>query len=312
MALTPHRAAVLACAVTALLVPLRSRAQSDPRPVVYNDLSGDGGVDLDRQIKDAYGKRYTIRDTRPSDGYVEPSPTAGVLPREARDPTGQQIVGYVLAVYIVSEQGLVQDPVVVRSSDARLAKAAMDAMAGWRFKPGAVNGTPVATTAAQEFNFGPVGVSGGFLMTRLVVYQDNQVLLRRLPPKVDADVYLDRILEVAHNFFVGDAMPETLHIVMVVKPGRQARIWFVSSARPPGAPDLEPLRKLLAAVTPLEVKEGPVILTISGAIMGGDGTDLPEDRLPIPAAWKALEAGLKDPLPVGSDAFLALVWPDSA
>jgi hypothetical protein len=302
---------LLAIALAAAVLALpAARGQQTSKPVVYNNLEGDGSKELDRVIKEAYAKAYLIRDTRPADGYVEPEATAGTLPKEATDQAGQPLVGYVLAVYIVDADGRVAHPLVIRTSDPRLSAVALNAMAEWRFTPGQLNGTPVATTAAQEFTFGSGQVTSGYHMTRLIVYQDNATLLRRLPPKSQADAYLVRLQEVAHNFFVGYPTPETLHIIVMLRPGGRSRVWFVSSRRPGNAPEFEPLRKLLEAVPALPVVEGPALLTLSGTIMGGDGSELPEDLRPIPAEWRDIEKGLAEPLPVYSDAFMDLVWPD--
>jgi Gram-negative bacterial TonB protein C-terminal len=297
-------------ALTALVAGAVS-AQAASKLPLYNNLDGDGSVELDHAIKHAYAARYTIIDTRRADGYVEPSSTAGDLPKVARDSKGQYLAGYVLAVYIVDKDGSVIEPTVVRSTDDRLGTVALQAMAQWHFVPGRLNGSAVATTAAQEFNFGPPVAPTGYQMTRLVVYQDNPTLLRRLPGRADADAYLDRMTTVARHFFVGDLIHETFHIIVMVRPSGRTRIWFLSSIRPGSSAELEPLRRLLLAVAPLQVKEGPVILAISGDVMGGDGNEFPEDRNPIPDAWRDLEMSLKEPLPIYSDAFLNLVWPDT-
>jgi hypothetical protein len=308
--LSPLKILAIALAAAVFILPA-ARAEQAPKPIVYNNLDGDGSKELDRVIKEAYSKAYTVRDTRSADGYVEPDATAGTLPKEAQDESGQALAGYVLVVYIVGIDGTVENPLVIRSSDARLSAVALGAMVHWRFTPGQLNGTPVATTAAQEFTFGSGLVTSGYHMTRLVVYQDNATLVRRLPPKTQAEPYFARLQTVAHNFFVGDPTPETFHIVVMLRPGNRSRVWFVSSRRPGNAPELEPLRKLLEAVPALPVIEGPALLTLSGTIMGGDGGELPEDLRPIPEEWRAIEKGLAEPLPVSSDAFMDLAWPDA-
>jgi hypothetical protein len=116
------------------------RAEQAPKPIVYNNLDGDGSKDLDRVIKEVYSKAYTIRDTRASEGYSEPDATAGTLPKEAKDEAGKPLAGYVLAVYIVGADGTVENPQVIRSSDSRLSAVALNAMAHWHFTPGKLNG----------------------------------------------------------------------------------------------------------------------------------------------------------------------------
>ena len=301
-----HLAAFLAAAF--LILPF-ARGEQASKPIVYNNLDGDGSKELDRVIKEAYAKAYAIRDTRGSDGYTEPDATAGTLPKEAKDETGHPLAGYVLAVYIVGADGTVEDPQVIRTRDSRLSAVALNAMAHWHFTPGKLNGDAVATTAAQEFTFGSGLVTSGYRMTRLIVYQDNATLVRRLPPKSQAEPYFTRLQTVAHNFFVGYPTPETFHIIVMLRPGGRSRVWFVSSRRPGNAPELEPLRKLLEAVPALPVVEGPALLTLSGTIMGGDGSELPDDLRPIPSEWRDIEKGLSEPLPISSDAFMDLAWP---
>jgi hypothetical protein len=151
----------------------------------------------------------------------------------------------------------------------------------------------------------------GYHVTRLITYQDDATLRRRLPEKNKADAYFMRLQRIAKVFFAGDRAPETIHIVVMLRPGGRCRTWFVSSRLPGNAPALEPLRKSLEAVPALPVAEGPVLVTISGAVAGGDGGALSDDLRPIPSEWRDIEKGLADPLPVASDAFLDLVWPDT-
>ncbi|HZZ18112.1 MAG TPA: energy transducer TonB [Opitutaceae bacterium] len=281
------------------------------KPLVYNNVEGDGSQELDRSIKKAYAGRYVVEDTKASDSYAEPSPTSGSMPGAVKDDKGGVLGGYVLVAYIVGTDGKADDPVVLRTSDERLSKAALDAMGHWRFKPGKVAGQEVASTAAQEFNFGPVRVQSGFTLKHLILYQPNDVVVRRMPPKTEADAYLDRLTEVAHNFFVGNPAPETLHIIVLLMPAGRPRVWFLSSNRPGNARELQPLKALLEAVKPLPVKEGPVLFTLSGVVMGGDGLELPADQSPVPAEWHRVEEGLKEPLPITGDEFLGLAYSQS-
>jgi hypothetical protein len=277
-------------------------------------MAGDGGVELDRSIKQAYASMYTVVDTSVGEGYAEPRAIAGDLPKYVRDKEGRLVSGYVLVTYIVTADGAVADPVMVKWSDERLCRVAVQVMANWHFMPGTLKGVAVATTAAQEFSFGATDQSNGYSMERIVVYQPSDVTTRRMPPGEGTKAYVGKLQDVTHNFFVGDVVPETFSIVVVTKPGRRSRVWFVSSIRPGSAKELEPLRKLLEGVPPLDVRDGPVILGFTGLIAGGDGKDRPvnEDyRNPMPQEWLDAARGLKEPVPVSSDAFVDLVWPDS-
>lgn len=301
---------MIARALSALLLSAACACGgASPKTVVYNDMGGDGGVALDRGIKAAYGARFTLVDTGRSAGYAGPVTTAGSMPGVVTDGAGRPIVGYVLAAYIVSAEGRVTDPVILKTTDARLSAAALDAMAHWRFTPATLNGAPVASTAAQEFNFGAPDASAGFLMDRVAIYQPAEVLLKRLPGADVFGAYLGRLKEVVHNFFVGDAVAESFSVVIALQPGGHTRIWFVSSRRPGDAAELAPLRALLLNVPPVEVREGPAAFAMVGRIAGGDSSVPPGDKdspPPVPKAWRDA-AGAQPGVPYSSDAFLARV-----
>src|SRR5580693_3343754 len=91
----------------AALLPAYALAGAPAKPVVYNEMAGDGSVELDRTIRQAYGSTYTLVDTSRSAGFVEPVPLAGELPTYAKDAHDQMIAGYVLVVYIVAADGSV-------------------------------------------------------------------------------------------------------------------------------------------------------------------------------------------------------------
>jgi len=283
--------------------------QTPPSAAVYNNLDGDRDLELDRVIKQAYGPRYAVVDTGAAQGYVGPVATRGELPNQATDGPGRALIGYVVVIYLVTAEGRVGEPVVVRSNDARLNQVALDAMAQWRFRPATLGGAPVASTAAQEFTFGPVDVSFGYGLTRVSTYQAGDVLLRRMPPKPDLQAYLNALTAVTHRFFVGDPKPENLDIVVMLRPGRRSRVWLRSSRRPGADPALAPLRALLEAVPPAAVAEGPVAVALQGIIAGGDGARAEADARPVPDEWRERQQALKEPLPYSSDAFMDLIWP---
>lgn len=302
-----RRAALALLAAAALAGP--AAGQAPARPPVYNNLDGDRDLELDRVIKQAYGPRYTVVDTGAAQGYAGPVATRGELPSQASDGQGHLLIGYVVVIYLVTAEGRVGEPVVVRSNDARLNRVALEAMAQWRFTPATLGGAPVASTAAQEFSFGPVDVSFGFGLTKVATYQAGDVLLRRMPPKPDLQAYLNGLTAVAHRFFVGEPKPENLDIIVMLRPGRRSRVWLRSSRRSGAAPELAPLRSLLEAVPPAAVAEGPVAIALLGIIAGGDGPRGEADARPVPDEWKERQKALPEPLPYSSDAFMDLVWP---
>ena len=299
-ALTTLSAAVFSAAL--------ALAGTEARPVVYNNAQGDGDAGLDRAIKEAYSARFTIVDIRSSDGFAEASATEGSLPTAAAAETGEPLAGYVLAAYIVGADGLVADPVILKATDARLGPVAIEAMSHWRFSPGRLNGQAVATTAAQEFTFGAADAGAGLQTDRIAVYQNQDVLLRRLPGPDVFGAYVKRLGLVAHRFFVGDTAPERLDVVVALRPGAAPRAWLVSSTRAGDSRELEPLRALLLAVPPVEVREGPVAFALSARIAGGGGPPLSRDSPPpIPREWREAAGSMKEPASFSSDEFLNAV-----
>jgi hypothetical protein len=275
--------------------------------VVYNDMAGDANAELDGYIRQAYGKSRTIVDTGSSQGFVDPVPTAGDLPRYVKAPGGGYVSGYALIVYIVDEEGRVAEPVIVKGPDPGLCQVALQAMAQWRFRPATLNGVAVASTAAQEFNFGPRAGDQGFKMDSVIEYQPNEVLIDRLPPNERMKQYIRQVTEAAHNFFVGDTKPETLSLIFLFGPSGRRRLWLVSSVRPDDPPELAPLEKLILAVPTLEVRNGPVAICMTGVIAGGDGAQRAIGefrRNPIPEEWRAVAKTMDNPPPFSSDEFL--------
>jgi hypothetical protein len=118
--------------------------------------------------------------------------------------------------------------------------------------------------------------------------------------------------KVSADYFAAAKDPETLDIVVAVKPGKRSRVWFVSSRRK-STKELEPLRKKLEAVPALAVFGGPVAFAISGAVVGGDGKagNASKEGPPLPKEWTDAAAKEKGSIEV-PEGFLRLVWPDES
>ena len=63
------------------------------------------------------------------------------------------IEGTVIIEIVVGLDGKAHDARVVHSVDPELDRAALKCVEGWRFRPGMVNGEPVAVLATAEVNF---------------------------------------------------------------------------------------------------------------------------------------------------------------
>lgn len=151
----------------------------------------------------------------------------------------------------------------------------------------------------------------GLEVDLFVFYQPDPVLRERLPSPEVFTRYVERLQGICKTFFSTAVKPETLHIVVAIKPGKQSRVWFVSSIRLPDAEELEPLRVKLERVTPVDVHHGPVAFAIAARIAGGDGR-IPggvDYQPPLPQEWKDAADGKMLMIP---DGILELVWPDAS
>ncbi|MCF6354405.1 MAG: energy transducer TonB [Candidatus Polarisedimenticolaceae bacterium] len=77
-----------------------------------------------------------------------------IPPRYPYRAERKKIEGWVKVSFIITEQGSVQDAVVIDAQPKRVFDmAALQAILKWRFKPRISNGKPVATRADQIINF---------------------------------------------------------------------------------------------------------------------------------------------------------------
>jgi hypothetical protein len=135
----------------ALLATIATSVATE-KPTVYNHVNGEATA-IDRVVDAAYAPNFNVVHIADSDGFVQPKVIGGNLPRVARTPEGDPLGGYVLIAYVVTADGRVTDPVVLKTDDKRLNGIATQAMEGWRFAPATLKNAAIATLNAQEFNF---------------------------------------------------------------------------------------------------------------------------------------------------------------
>ena len=153
----------------------------------------------------------------------------------------------------------------------------------------------------------------GFKTENIVLYQADKIMSARLKNDVtELSKYVKTLEAVCVDYFASEASPESLHVVMAVKPGKRSRAWFVA----PGRADIETLatlREKLEKVPAIEVFGGPVAFAIAGKIAGGSGKVVNEAegfQVPIPKEWKDAAKNAKAAVEV-PDGFLVKVWPDT-
>lgn len=151
-----------------------------------------------------------------------------------------------------------------------------------------------------------LAASTGFEMEQIVMYQPSDVLEERIPDSTKLSDYIKRLQDVCRRHFASATSPETLDIVVAVRPGKQSRIWFVSSGSSNSDAKRESLRKELEKVKPCEVASGSIAFAIEGKIAGGSGKKRTDT--PMPAEWQKAAADHKGNLLI-PDGILDLVWP---
>ena len=129
-----------------------SQSSSQNCQTVYNHITAEGS-NLDFMIHKLYNNQYTVIDIRNESEFKAAKVSEGSMPRDAVSKDGQELEGYVLIVYVITDAGKVIKPVVIKRTDKDLDEIALKAMEGWRFVPATLNGKPVWSTAAQEFIF---------------------------------------------------------------------------------------------------------------------------------------------------------------
>lgn len=143
---------ISACVLAVSLTPRAAHAGLSPdKPVVYNHITS-AGAPLDQLIHQTFDAEFKVVDFSDLDGaYVPPQPKGASMPSPPLDEKGIPIEGQVIVFYIVTTEGRVMNPVVIRSSDPRLNARVVEAMVDWTFEPARVKGQVASTTAAQEF-----------------------------------------------------------------------------------------------------------------------------------------------------------------
>ncbi|QIF01440.1 hypothetical protein [Roseimicrobium sp. ORNL1] len=151
----------------------------------------------------------------------------------------------------------------------------------------------------------------GFKTGGVILYQTNDVLLTRAPEVKVLAAYTKAIEAACHEYFTKEASPKSpFYVVTAVKPGKVARVWFITPDEKEIA-RLEPLKKKLEALPAIAVKEGPVVFAIADEATIKSDSQKAENP-PIPVEWqKAAAKSPKENLVIPDD-LLALVWPDTA
>lgn len=140
----------------------------------------------------------------------------------------------------------------------------------------------------------------------IFLYQPDAPLRARLGSADDLVAYIKRIQAAGRTFFASEQTPETLDVVVGVKPGKKVRVWLVSSRRTSEDKTLVVLRKKLEAIPPCAVHRGPIAFALRWTIAGG-GAAKKDGTIPMPKEWREAAPGKNVLVP---DGVFERIWPN--
>lgn len=150
----------------------------------------------------------------------------------------------------------------------------------------------------------------GFHASALCFYQNESVVNERLKSTGVLRAYLEQIESDAGELLADQSTADAFDVVVVVRPGRASRAWFVSHAGSMSEDRLAMLRTRIEEIPPPEVVLGPLAFAICGTIAGGQrevsGSEIV--RPPMPREWVEAVENAGRPLQI-PDEILPFLWP---
>ncbi|GAA5146824.1 hypothetical protein GCM10023213_40540 [Prosthecobacter algae] len=122
------------------------------KPDVYLSIKAKRHL-LDDEAHKLLGTKYTIHELKDTPDYTPPKAKAGRLPALAHTPEGKPLGGEAVVLYVVTPEGLAQDPQFAQCSDDRLKPFIEKVMKEWRLQPAQWKGKTISTISSQEFSF---------------------------------------------------------------------------------------------------------------------------------------------------------------
>jgi hypothetical protein len=138
---------------------------TDNLPVVYDDVT-EGSTKLDSDAKRIYASKFRIVPVARKDGLVPAqlqSDSSGEVQgvHDNQDRTRErESPSNVICIYIITAQGRVIEPHILKTTDGRLSRAWLDSFPHRRYVPAKFRGVPVATLGSIESRWGPNVRSG--------------------------------------------------------------------------------------------------------------------------------------------------------
>jgi Gram-negative bacterial TonB protein C-terminal len=145
---------VLIVLVLAGIVFAPARQAEADKPRVYNLIVKEVEP-VDQMIRERYGSKYDVVEFREDKTYVWARLTKSRYPNPVYDENNVEVVGSVRVCFIVTTDGRLVDPFIVRAADRRLEGPVLNVLKEYRATPARLNGAPVATVETMKFTFGP-------------------------------------------------------------------------------------------------------------------------------------------------------------
>ena len=142
--------AVLAARLNA--APSSRGASAAGKPILYNYVGERARTEGEAHMKAVYGGKFKIVDFGDERSYIPAKITHRVTPEPVVE-FGQAVKGHVLVVFVVTADGRVKEPLVLRSTNRKLNQPVLDTVVRWRCTPARLRGVAVPTTLGQDFDF---------------------------------------------------------------------------------------------------------------------------------------------------------------
>lgn len=147
-------------------------------------------------------------------------------------------------------------------------------------------------------------------MPAILLHQPDSILSDRLKDAKAFATFIQRIQAECDSYFrhAQPRVPQTLDIVVMLKPQNRDRLWFVYDPPQSNPPPDRALLKTLQGIHPPPVENGPVSFTLRFLLWGAAEPDPRGPRAPLlPSEWRdAIGTNQGVMLP---DGVVPKVWP---
>jgi TonB family protein len=137
-----------------IVTPQHLKDSLGPNTILLTKLRvGPAGPEVAKAIVDGGLDKVTEFFPLPDEDASEPEPIKRITPPYPQELRRRGISGTAKFLMLIGSDGTVKSLYCYASSDPRFAVAAAEALAGWKFKPTMIKGTPVPALANQALGF---------------------------------------------------------------------------------------------------------------------------------------------------------------